>query len=225
MLQIRLLGQFDVRLDGKRIVISSRAGQSLLAYLAMTAGMPHRREKLAGTLWADSSEENARKNLRQELWRIRKAIPAQNLPEADDYLIADEFTLMFNRESDYWLDVSILERSDPDVQSLTSGLSLYQGELLPGFYDDWVVLERERLRTLFESKMEQLVDQLVDMERWTAVQEQCERWLALGQAPEPAYRALMLSYNARGDMAKVSSIYQRCAEDLQDHFGVEPSAE
>jgi WD40 repeat protein/class 3 adenylate cyclase len=225
MLQIRLLGQFDVRLDGKRIVISSRAGQSLLAYLAMTAGTPHRREKLAGTLWPDSSEENARKNLRQELWRIRKAIPAQNLPEADDYLIADEYTLTFNRDADYWLDVSLLENSDPDIQSLTSGLSLYQGELLPGFYDDWVVLERERLQTLFESKMEQLVEKLVESERWTAVQEQCERWLALGQAPEPAYRALMLSHNARGDMAKVSVIYQRCVEDLQDHFGVEPSAE
>ena len=80
MLQIRLLGQFDIRLDGKRIVISSRAGQSLLAYLAMTAGTPHRREKLAGTLWPNSSEENARKNLRQELWRIRKAIPDPEPP-------------------------------------------------------------------------------------------------------------------------------------------------
>ncbi|HEX5840787.1 MAG TPA: BTAD domain-containing putative transcriptional regulator, partial [Anaerolineales bacterium] len=225
MLQIRLLGQFDVRLDGKRIVISSRAGQSLLAYLAMTAGIPHRREKLAGTLWPASSEENARKNLRQELWRIRKAIPAQNLPEADEYLIADEFTLTFNRNADYWLDVSILENADPDIQSLTSGLSLYQDELLPGFYDDWVVLERERLQTLFESKMEQLVDKLVDAERWTAVQEQCERWLSLGFIAEPAYRALMLSYNARGDMAKVSAVYQRCVEDLHDRLGVEPSAE
>jgi WD40 repeat protein/DNA-binding SARP family transcriptional activator len=225
MLQIRLLGQFDIRLDGKRIVIASRAGQSLLAYLALTAGTPHRREKLAGTLWPDSSEENARKNLRQELWRIRKAIPAQNLPEADDYLIADEYTLTFNRDADYWLDVSILEKSDPDIQSLTSSLSLYQGELLPGFYDDWVVLERERLQTLFESKMEQLVEKLVESERWTAVQEQCERWLSLGFVSESAYRALMLSYNARGDMAKVSTIYQRCVEDLQDHFGVEPSAE
>src|SRR5574339_758116 len=225
MLQIRLLGQFDVRLDGKRIVISSRAGQSLLAYLAMTAGTPHRREKLAGTLWPDSSEENARKNLRQELWRIRKAIPAQNLPEADAYLIADEYTLTFNRDADYWLDVSLLENSDPDIQALTSSLSLYQGELLPGFYDDWVVLERERLQTLFESKMEQLVEKLVESERWTAVQEQCERWLSLGFVSESAYRALMLAHNARGDMAKVSAIYQRCVEDLQDHFGVEPSAE
>jgi DNA-binding SARP family transcriptional activator len=74
MLQIRLLGQFDVRLDGKRVMISSRAGQSLFAYLTLTAGTAHRREKLAGTIWPESSEENARKNLRQELWRIRKAV-------------------------------------------------------------------------------------------------------------------------------------------------------
>src|ERR1051325_5719768 len=135
MLQIRLLGQFDVRLDGKRIVISSRAGQSLLAYLAMTAGTPHRREKLAGALWPDSSEENARKNLRQELWRIRKAIPKQSLSTESDYLLSDEYTLTFNPDANYWLDVAVLERPDPDPQSLTSSLSLYQGELLPGFYD------------------------------------------------------------------------------------------
>jgi WD40 repeat protein/class 3 adenylate cyclase len=225
MLQIRLLGQFDVRLDGKRIVVSSRAGQSLLAYLAMTTGTPHRREKLAGTLWPDSSEENARKNLRQELWRIRKAIPNQGLTAGSDYLLSDEYTITFNRDADYWLDVSILERPDLDPQSLTSSLSLYQGELLPGFYDDWVVFHRERIQNLFESKMERLVEKLVDAERWTAVQEQSERWLTLGNAPEPAYRALMLSHSARGDMAKVSAVYQRCVDDLHDRFGVEPSAE
>ena len=48
MLQIRLLRQFDVRLDGKRVLISSRAAQSLLAYLALTADTLHRREKLGG---------------------------------------------------------------------------------------------------------------------------------------------------------------------------------
>jgi WD40 repeat protein/class 3 adenylate cyclase len=225
MLQIRLLGQFDVRLDGKRVLISSRAGQSLLAYLALTAGTLHRREKLAGIFWPDISDEKARTYLRQELWRIRKAITAEELSPSEGYLLADEYTLTFNPHADYWVDVAVLEKTEFDVQSLASSLSLYQGELLPGFYEDWIVLERERLQTLFESKMEQLVEKLVDAERWTAVEEQCERWLALGHGPEPAYRALMLSYNARGDMAKVSSTYQRCVEDLRDHFGVEPSAE
>lgn len=223
MLQIRLLGQFDVRLTGKRVTIPSRAGQSLLAYIALTAGTPHRREKLAGIFWPDTSDESARKNLRQELWRIRKALAGQN--GATDYLLADEFTITFNRNTDYWLDATQMERPDLDIQSLTANLSLYQGELLPGFFDDWVVLERERIQTIFETKMEQLLSQLVAAERWIAVQEQGERWLALGSSPEPAYRALMLAHGARGDMAKVSSIYQRCITELEEKLGLEPSAE
>jgi WD40 repeat protein/DNA-binding SARP family transcriptional activator len=224
MLQIRLLGQFDLRLDGKRVALPSRAAQSLFAYLALTAGTAHRREKLAGTLWPDFSDEIARKNLRHELWRIRKAISAQG-STTSDYLLANELTLTFNPQADYWLDVAVLQRPELDSRSLTSNLSVYQGELLPGFYDDWILLERERLQSIFESKMEQLVETLVDAERWTAIQEQCERWLAFGNTPEPAYRALMISYSARGDISKVSATYQRCVDDLRDQFGVEPSAE
>ena len=224
MLQIRLLGQFDVRIDGKRVAISSRVGQSLFAYLALTAGIPHRREKLAGMFWPDTSDENSRKNLRNELWRIRKAISAQQSTESE-YLLADEFTLTFNHGAEYWLDVSQMERPDLDLQSLTSNLSLYQGELLPGFYDDWIILERERIQAVFESRMEQLLEQLVVAERWIAIQEWGERWLAFGKAPEPAYRALMLASGVHGDMAKVTSLYQRCTDDLQEHLGVKPSAE
>jgi len=223
MLQVRLLGQFDVRLDGKRVTISSRAGQSLLAYLALTAGTPHRREKLAGLLWPDISEENARKNLRQELWRIRKALAGQN--QATDFFLADDFTITFNRNADYWLDAVQMERPDLEIESLSVNLSLYQGELLPGFYEDWVALERERFQTIFETKMEQLLNQLITTERWIAVQEQAERWLSFGNSPEPAYRAIMLAHGARGDMAKVSSVYQRCMTDLDEKLGLEPSPE
>jgi WD40 repeat protein/class 3 adenylate cyclase len=225
MLQIRLLGQFDVRLNGKRILIPSRAGQSLFAYLALTAGTPQRREVLAGILWPDFSDMNARKNLRHELWRIRKAISIQE-STSTAYFLTGEFTITFNRQADYWLDATQIERAEFDLQALTSNLSHYQGELLPGFYEDWVVLERERIRSIFDSRMEQLVTQLIRRERWTAVQEQAERWLSLGNTTlEPAYRALMLSHGARGDMAKVSSIYQRCISELDEKFGLEPSAE
>src|SRR5215510_4240771 len=224
MLQIRLLGQFDIRLDGKRVTIPSRAGQSLFAYLALTAGTSHRREKLAGTLWPDNTDENARKNLRQELWRIRKAISAQQ-PAGRDYLIADEFTLKFNREAEYWLDVAQMERPDLDLQSLIANLSLYQGELLPGFYDEWITLERERIQAIFEARMEQLLDGLVTAERWIAVQEWGERWLTLSGARESAYRALMLASGVRGDRTKVASLYQRCTDELMEQLGVEPSPE
>jgi FOG: WD40 repeat len=223
MLQIRLLGQFDIRLNGKRILIPSRAGQSLVAYLALTAGTPHRREVLAGILWPDFSDDNARKNLRHELWRIRKALAGSN--QVTDYLLADEFTIAFNRNADYWLDATQLERPDLDIQTLSSNLSLYQGDLLPGFFEDWIMLERERLQAIFETKMAQLLNQLMTAERWIAVQEQGERWLALGNSPEPAYRALMLAHGARSDISKVSYVYQRCITELDEKLGLEPSAE
>src|SRR5215216_1371687 len=224
MLQVRLLGQFDIRMDGKRVTIPSRAGQSLLAYLMLTAGTSHRREKLAGILWPDTTDENARKNLRQELWRIRKAISTGQSAEKE-YLLADEITLTFNPDSEYWLDVSQIERRGLDLQSLIVNLSLYQGELLPGFYDEWINLERERIQAFFEAGMEQLLEQLIAAERWIAVQEWGERWLTLSGAREPAYRALMLASGVRGDAAKVASLYQRCTAELMEQLGVEPSAE
>jgi DNA-binding SARP family transcriptional activator len=224
MLQIRLLGQFDVRVDGRRVTITTRAAQSLLAYLALTAGSSQRREKLAGMLWPEISEEAARKNLRHELWRIRKAISTQQAWKSE-YLVADELTLRFNTEADYWLDIAQLERPDMDLQALIANLSLYQGELLPGFYDEWITLERERVQAVFEARMEQLLEQLITAERWIAVQEWGERWLTLSGAREPAYRALMLASGARGDMAKVASLYRRCTDELMEQLGVEPSPE
>lgn len=227
MLQMHLLGQFDVRLDGQRVTLASRPAQSLFALLVLNAGKEFRREKLAGLVWPETSEENARKNLRQELWRIRKALSLPNLP-AQDFLLTEGFTVAFNRSADYWLDAAQLAypvAGEGALGELVNQLSLYHGELLPGFYDEWVVLERERLSSIFESKMEQLLDQLAAQERWTAVQEWAEKWLAFGNAPEPAYRALMLAYGARGDMAKVAALYQRCTDELQAQLGVEPSAE
>ncbi len=224
MLQVRLLGQFDVRLDGKRVTISSRTGQSLFAYLTLTAGTSHRREKLAGIIWPNTTEENARKNLRQELWRIRKALSAQASAKGN-YLLTDDLTLKFNRHLDFWLDVTQIEKSDSDLQALITNLSLYQGELLPGFYDEWVMLERERIQAMFDARMEQLIKQLVTAEHWIAVQEWGERWLSLVGTREPAYRALMLATGARGDMAKAAYLYQRCLAELQEQLGVEPSAE
>ena len=74
MLEVRLLGQFKVEVAGTPVDIPSRPAQSLLAYLILNAGLALRREKLAGLLWPDSSESNARSNLRHALWHIRKAL-------------------------------------------------------------------------------------------------------------------------------------------------------
>ncbi len=222
MLEVRLLGQFDVRLDGRPIEIASRPAQSLLAYLILNPGTAHRREKLAGLLWPDTAEANARRNLRQALWHVRKTLE----PAGRDYFLADDISIAFDANSDYWLDVSVLDRktaADWSPEDLIGVVSVYGGDLLPGFYDEWATLERERLQAVFEYKMKLLLDRLVEARRWEDALEWGERWIALGHVPEPAYRALILAHAGMGDLSKMAATYRRCVEALRKELGVEPS--
>src|SRR5215813_3457204 len=107
MLEVRLLGSFEVKYKKKSIDISSRPAQSLFAYLILSAGTAHRREKLAGMLWPDSLEETARDNLRHALWRMRKALESA---ASIRFLDADDVTISFRESSEYWLDAAELEK-------------------------------------------------------------------------------------------------------------------
>jgi predicted ATPase/DNA-binding SARP family transcriptional activator len=221
MLEIRMLGAFEVQLEGEPVKFPTRTSASLLAYLALNPGIAHRREKLAGLLWSDIDEEKARNNLRHTLWRLRNVI-------GDRYFDADKTTITFITDSDYFLDLDILEIQNGKALSsedLVKKVSVYKGELLPGFYDEWVTLERERVHSVFEDRMQDLLDQLVKEGRWRNVREWGEYWIAHGFSPEPAYRGLMMAYAGLGDLSGVAMIYQRCQEDLRKELSVEPSAE
>lgn len=221
MLDIRLLGQFAVYLDGAPIQINSRPAQSLLAYLLINAGKAFRREKLAGLFWPEASEENARNNLRQALWRVRKSLEI-----GQPLLLVDDITVAFNNSAEYNLDVRHLEEpvtGETPLSRLIEIISLYEGELLTGFYDDWIVLERERLNSVFEARMGVLINRLVDGQNWSETIEWSERWIALGGVPEPAYRGLMTAHAARGDLSSMAAAYRRCEGAMRNELGLAPS--
>ncbi len=226
MLKVRLLGGFEIERDDKLVAITSRPAQSLFAYLILNAGMSHRREKLAGLLWPDSTEENARDYLRHGLWKLRKAIEKKSSKDAVvSYILADDLSVSFNPEAPYSLDAATIEKIDTGSTStdeLMGALLLYEGELLPGFYDEWVVLEREHIQAVFEQKMECLLEHLQKEGRWNDILDWSERWFSFGQKPETAYRSLMIAYAARGDMSKVAGTFERCTKSLGE-FGFEPS--
>lgn len=223
MLEIHLLGTFEVAHGEGRIHISGRHEQSLFAYLVLNSGMFHRREKLASLLWPDISDETSREHLRHVLWRIRKSLPPA---PAAEYLLADDFSVAFNTSARFWLDVSILKTAakHKSADDLISALTVYQGELLPGFYDNWVILEREYLNYVFEHNMARLLAALQTDRRWLDVMEWGERWIAFGQRPEPAYRALMYAYMELGEMPKMADTYARCVRSLGE-IGLKPSGQ
>lgn len=217
-LTVRLIGTFQIRFDNKPVILSSRVAQSLFAYLILNAGTVYRREKLAGMFWPEASEDKARTYLRNELWRIRKALPS------NDYLIVDNIGIAFDSSTNYWLDATLLEnlKNNASANELITALSGAQGELLPGFYEEWVTQEREHLQAMYEQKMARLLELLDHEKRWQEILEWGERWISLGQAPETAYRALMSAYEALGDQAKVMSTYERCVQALRE-WDLKPS--
>jgi predicted ATPase/DNA-binding SARP family transcriptional activator len=186
-----------------------------------------RREMLAGLCWPQASEANARRYLRQALWRIRRALGPDKVP-GPACIYSDDIQVGFNSEAEYWLDTEELEsrREGWDsIEALMESASHFQGDLLPGFYDDWVSLERERLHSIFEQKTETLLSALLQEERWRDAVEWAEFWIARSGAPEPAFRGLMRAHRGLGDRSGIGAAYRRCVEALKGQLGVAPDGE
>jgi DNA-binding SARP family transcriptional activator len=194
--------------------------------LALNAGISHRREKLASLIWPETNETNARGYLRQALWRIRKALENAGL-SWQDHLNISEINISFNDKSDTWIDVNVLlEPAEAQgAEQIIEAVYLYHGEFLSGFYDEWVVPERDRLLAAYHRKMGLLLTRLKESRRWEDALQWAEVWLQLGHSPEPAFRALMLAHAGLGNHSMVSAAYQRCVEVLNRELGLDPSPE
>lgn len=220
MLRAALLGRMEVYLDQEPVDLRLRTVQLLLAYLLLNRDRNHQREQLAGRLWPGYTDASARKNLRNTIYRLRKAI-------GDDYLQVDRASVAFNPSADYRLDVEQLERASGsnEIETLLEAAESYRGKLLPGFYEEWILWERERLQSTFDQVLAKLLEGLGGAGRWEESIAWAERWIAQGQTPEPAYRAMMRAHAARDDRVAVAQTYRRASQALEDELGVTLSAE
>src|SRR5215217_8617240 len=157
-LQIRLFGELELRLGDEPLpALESARAESLLAYLLLHRDAPVPRQRLAFVLWPDSTEPQARTNLRHVLHNLRRA-----LPDLDRFLQVTQRTLRWRPDGPCWLDVAAflacLARADgagdEGVAALTEAVELYRGDLLEGGQDEWLLGERERLRRRYLQALE-----------------------------------------------------------------------
>ena len=107
ILRARLLGGVELWLGEVRVPpLDSARAESLLAYLLLRRGAAQQRQHVAFTLWPDSTESQARTNLRHVLHNLRRA-----LPEADRFLDVGQRTLRWREERPVWLDVEAFEQA------------------------------------------------------------------------------------------------------------------
>ena len=150
--RVELLGACEASSGDARIVrFPSRAVALLLARLSMRPRGAHGREELIELLWPGVALTIGRNRLRQVLSTLRQLLrPSQT--GAGEVLTADRMTIRLNAEA-VRCDVIDFERA-ARAGNFAEARMLYRGELLPGYYDGWVLDERRRLQDMFDGLAE-----------------------------------------------------------------------
>jgi len=220
--RIALLDGFSLCLGspGSRLLLDDvpRGVQRLVAHLSLTVRPP--RSAVAGHLWPDVPEDHAHGSLRSALWRLQKVAPG--LVEATGGALGLAAQVRVDvRELGEWA------RRVRDPRSRLADVEIpdvgFRGELLPGWYDDWVLLERERLRQMRMHALELVTARLAAVGRYGDAMEAA--YVAVQAEPlrESAHRALVQVHLAEGNVGEALRVYEQFREMVGDELGVQPS--
>ena len=194
------------------------SSQRVLAFLALQL-RPQTRSYVAATLWTDCDDERAGASLRSALWRINRC--GHPLVAAD----ARALRLM----PDVIVD---LRESTRRAQQVLRGEArggavrvddLTAGDLLPGWYDEWVVTEREHFRQLRLHALEKLCEQLTDEGRFGQAVEAGLAAVSGEPLRESAHRVLIRAYLQEGNRGEAIRQYEACRHVLRRELNIEPS--
>ena len=216
--RLRLLQGFALSCDDCELEVP-HAVQRLVAFLALQERRVHRLA-LAGTLWIDSSEEHAGASLRTALWRLGQL--------ADGIVVADGATLGLSPEVAVDLRHAmsranlLVERPEEHCERDVDLLGV-AGDLLPDWYDDWVLIERERFRQLRLQALEALC--LASSAVGAHVRAVRAGLAAVAVEPlrETSHRALINAYYVEGNHSEALRHYQLYKRHLADSLGLSPS--
>ena len=213
--RLTLLGGFELACDGRWVTLSTSA-QRLLAFVALRE-RPLQRSYVAGSLWLDSPEERAAANLRSALWRLH-GCGIQLVHSVGSQLSLDSGVVVDLREAERFAHRAL----DPDGE-LDVDPSMLSGDLLPDWYDEWVVYERERFHQLRLRALDALCLRLADAGHLDGALEIGLTAVADDPLRESSHRAVVRVHLADGNIAEAIRQYRLCRRLLNEQLGVRPS--
>ena len=230
MFQVKLLDKLQIELDGSPIdTIVGIRSQAIFALLVMTPDTPIQRTELAGSLWPDSSEKQARTNLRREIHALK-----QHNEQFSACIVTQRNAIQWCMPDNWQVDVIVFEAavrqffSESDISSRiaigATAVEIYQGELLPHLSGSVIQEKRDNLAADWLRLCDELISLLAlngDYERAVLLANR-----ALCQEPlkESLYLQLMHIYLASDNDALAVQTYQRCAHQLRSDLGITPNS-
>jgi len=226
MWSLKLLGGFALERAGESTELHNRKDRLLLGFLGLTSGRPVSRDRLAGLLWADRAEEQARGSLRQSLAALRGAFGE----DTDSVLSAGRDNVSV-KPSGLHVDVEEFERAAANVSTLAAAARLYPGPLLDGLeapspeYDEWLVPERQRLEDLAASVVERLATTEMSQQDLASAIRLARRLLDRDRLREPVCRALMQLLVRDDKRTEALKLFNQCETALAEELGVKAAPE
>ena len=215
-IRLSLLDAFELSIDGRPAEVPP-AAQRLLAFLALHE-RPVLRDYVSGCLWSGMSIEHAAASLRAELGRLRPALVQST---ATHLCLAPDVSVDLREAID-----GARTLLDPHSQVVDGDFEefLLSGDVLPGWDDDWVLIERERLRQLRLHALEALCGRLTAAGRIVEAIDVGLAAVAADPLRESAHRVLIQAHLAEGNRAEAVRQGEAYREILWSGMGVSPSA-
>lgn len=215
---LTLLNGWTLSRDGSRQKVAHRQ-QRLITALALLGERP--RTYLSGLLWPDSSDAQAAVGLRVSIWHVNHELPG--LLDADgttDVSVALSGQVL--------VDITGLQR---ELQSPGAELSdsyprwerLRTAELLPGWYEDWILVEQERFRALRTAALDSIASYHLSQGNTEETKAASKLAISLEPFRESSYRLLIQAHLATGDLVSALKTYRSFSAGLRREFGVGPS--
>jgi DNA-binding SARP family transcriptional activator len=216
--RVELLRGFGLRHDGEPVELPL-ASQRVVAFLALQQ-RPVQRVFVAGTLFLDSAEERANARLRTALWRMRRpGCPVVSATSTHLSLTAGtSVDVRESRDRARHIVAGSSPPTDSDVYDLSAS-----GELLPDWYDDWVLLQRERFRQLRLHALEALCRELAAAGRYAQATDAGLAAVEIEPLRESAHRVLIEAYLREGNTCDAIRQYRLFCDLLRRELGLAPS--
>lgn len=234
-------GKFRVFLGDQEVgekLWKTRKSKYLFAYLACQAGRDVPDEKVMDLFWPDHEPEKARQSLYAALSHMRKALEAVFPGESDRVVLARKGFYRFNSERSYFFDQVDFERlydqgqarikegrEDEAMVAFQKAESLYTGEFMEGYYEDWAVFIREELDMKFTEMLQTLMDHFSDKNRFAVAIDYAQRLLRLDPCHQDAHTTIMRSQIAQGKPELAARQYQTCQQVMKNELNMSPSSE
>jgi DNA-binding SARP family transcriptional activator len=211
-----LFNGLNIFLDGTPLPPPPNRCVPLLGFLLINPTNTQR-DEIIGTLFPELPEDRARSRLNDHLWTLRNCLPGLPLQSSKN-----EVSII---QEARWVDVEEFTTltEHPEIPNLTQAIDLYQGNLLPGFYDDWLLLEREHCLLSYLQALHKIVEYYFSKQNYKIAAPLIQKLLGHEPLNETAVQMLMRIHLAEGHRGAAFEVYERLTSSLRDDLGIEPS--